>query len=140
MKYELGIVKVVVYDKDGKVVVEKEIYIVGKFDYIELVVDCSVIDVNGKDFLFVIVKVVDKEGNFCLLVDNEISFKVKGVGIYCVGVNGNLVFFELFQILKMKVFSGMMIVIVQFIEKVGKIIFEVIGKGLKKGILLIESK
>ncbi len=40
----------------------------------------------------------------------------------------------------MKVFSGMMTAIVSSTEQPGKITLEATGKGLKKGVLIIESR
>lgn len=138
-KYEPGTVKVIAYDADGKAVTEKEIRTAGRPDHIELVSDRSMIKADGKDLSFVTVKVVDKDGNLCPVSSNEISFKVKGVGVYCAGANGNPASLESFQLPKMKVFNGMMTAIVQSTDKAGKIVIEATGKGLKKGVLIIGS-
>lgn len=138
-KYEPGTVKVVAYDANGKAVAEKEIRTAGKPDHIELIADRDVIKSDGKDLSFVTVKVVDKDGNLCPIASNEISFKVKGAGFYRAGANGNPASLESFQLPKMKVFSGMMTAIVSSTEQPGKIIVEATGKGLKKGVLNIES-
>ncbi|MEG0648123.1 MAG: DUF4982 domain-containing protein, partial [Bacteroides sp.] len=139
-KYEPGTVKVVAYDKDGKAVAETEVHTAGKPDHIELIPDRSVIAADGKDLSFFTVKVVDKHGNLCPNASNEISFKVKGEGSYRAGANGNPASLESFQTPKMKVFSGMMTAIVQSTEKGGKITLEATAKGLKKGVMTIESK
>ncbi len=138
-KYEPGTVKVVAYDKNGKAVAEKEIHTAGKPDHIELIADRNRIEADGKDLSFVTVKVVDKEGNLCPMASHEISFKVKGAGTYRAGANGNAASLESFQNPKMKVFNGMMTAIVSSTEQSGKIILEATAKGLKKGILNLES-
>ncbi len=138
-KYEPGTVKVVAYDKNGKAVAEKEIHTAGKPDHIELIADRNRIEADGKDLSFVTVKVVDKEGNLCPTASHEISFKVKGAGTYRAGANGNAASLESFQNPKMKVFNGMMTAIVSSTEQSGKIILEATAKGLKKGILNLES-
>lgn len=138
-KYEPGTVKVVAYDINEKAVAEKEIHTAGKPDHIELVADRKVIKSDGKDLSFVTVKVVDKEGNLCPDAAHEVSFKVKGVGTYRAGANGNPTSLESFQHPKMKVFNGMMTAVISSTEQPGKITLEVTCKGLKKGILSIES-
>lgn len=42
-----------------------------------------------KIYLFVTVRVVDRDGNLCPDASHEISFKVKGEGSYRAGANGN---------------------------------------------------
>ena len=129
----------VAYDTNGKAVAEKEIHTAGKPDHIELVADRDRIEADGKDLSFVTVKVVDKEGNLCPTSSHEINFKVKGEGTYRAGANGNAASLESFQSPKMKVFNGMMTAIVSSTEQPGKIILEATGKGLKKGVLILES-
>ncbi len=139
-KYEPGTVKVVAYNADGKAVAEKELHTAGKPDHIELVADRNVIKADGKDLSFVTVRVVDRDGNLCPDASHEISFKVKGEGSYRAGANSNAASLESFQRPKMKVFSGMMTAIVSSTEQPGKITLEATGKGLKKGVLIIESR
>ena len=125
--------------KDGKAVAEQEIRTAGKPDHIELVPDRSVIHADGKDLSFFTVKVVDKDGNLCPDATTEISFKVKGAGTYRAGTKGNPASLESFKTPKMKVFSGMMTAIVQSTEQSGKITLEATAKGLKKGVVTIQS-
>lgn len=137
--YEPGTVKVVAYDADGNAVAEREIRTAGKPYRIVLEPDRNAIKADGKDLSFVTVKVVDKEGNLCPMADNEISFKVKGVGSYRAGANGNPASLEPFQRPQMKVFNGMMTAIVSSSEEPGEIILEASAKGLKKAVLKISS-
>ena len=139
-KYEPGTVKVVAYDENGKAVAEKEIHTAGKPHHIELVPDRRMLQADGKDLCFVTVKVVDKDGNLCPEATDEIRFKVKGSGVYCAGANGNPASLESFQIPRMKVFSGMMTVVIQTTDKAGAIVLEATGSGLKKATLTVESK
>ncbi|MEG2127224.1 MAG: beta-galactosidase GalB [Bacteroides sp.] len=139
-KYEPGTVKVVAYDKDGKAVAETSICTAGKPDHIELVADRNEIAADGKDLSFVTVKVVDKDGHLCPTAANEISFQVKGAGTYRAGANGDAASLESFQTPKMKAFSGMMTAIVQSTEKSGAITLRATAKGLKPGVLTLQSK
>lgn len=139
-KYEPGTVKVVAYDANGKAVAEKEIHTAGKPYAIKLEADRTKIAADGKDLSFVIVSVVDKDGNLCPLADNEIKFKVKGKGYYRAGANGNPASLESFQKPQMKVFSGMMTAIVSSTEEAGEIVLEASSKGLKTAKLEIVSE
>lgn len=138
--YEPGTVKVVAYDNDGNPAAEKEIHTAGKPYAIQLEADRSTVMADGKDYSFIAVKVVDKDGNLCPLADNFISFKVKGAGYYRAGANGDPTSLESFQAPGMKVFSGMMTAIVSPTETPGEIILEATSKGLKKASVRIESK
>ena len=139
-KYEPGTVKVIAYDKNGMAVAEKEIHTAGAPHHIELVPDRTLLQADGKDLCFVTVRVVDKEGNLCPDATDDLSFKVKGAGVYCAGANGNPASLESFQLPKMKVFSGMMTAIVQTTDKPGDIVLEAIGRGLKKAVLNLQSE
>ena len=138
--YEPGTVKVVAYDADGNIAAQKEIHTAGKPYSIELEADRTAIKADGKDLSFITVKVVDKDGNLCPTAANEIIFKVKGAGSYCAGANGDPVSLESFQEPHMKVFSGMMTAIVSSSEEPGEIVLEASSKGLKKGVIVINTQ
>ena len=138
--YEPGTVKVVAYDADGNIAAQKEIHTAGKPYSIELEADRTAIKADGKDLSFITVKVVDKDGNLCPTAANEIVFKVKGAGSYCAGANGDPVSLESFQEPHMKVFSGMMTAIVSSSEEPGEIVLEASSKGLKKGVIVINTQ
>mgnify|MGYP000417640869 CR=1 FL=1 len=59
--YEPGEVKVVAYDKDGKVAAEKVVRTAGKPHHIELVTKKKVLQADGKDLAYVTLRIVDKD-------------------------------------------------------------------------------
>ncbi len=138
-KYEPGTVKVVAYDKDGKVAAEKEIHTAGKPYQIVLEADRSQLKADGRDLSFINVKIVDKDGNFCPNETREIQFKVKGAGSFRAVANGNPASLESFQAPKMKLFSGQLTAIVQTSEEAGTITFEASAKGVKSATLRLQS-
>jgi beta-galactosidase len=139
-KYEPGTVKVVAYDESGKVVAENEVKTAGKPYQIVLEADRTTIAADGKDISFVNVKIVDKDGNFCPTENCEISFKVKGAGIFKAVASGNPSCLESFQASTMKLFSGQLTVLVQSAEKEGTILLEATAKGVKAGKISIAVK
>ena len=139
-KYQPGTVKVVAYDENGKAVAEKEMKTAGKPYRIVLEADRSTITADGKDISFVNVKIVDKDGNFCPTDEREISFNVKGSGIFKAVANGNPASLESFQAPKMKLFSGQLTALVQSLEKTGSITLEATAKGVKSGKITLEAK
>ncbi|MBB2147619.1 glycoside hydrolase family 2 TIM barrel-domain containing protein [Pedobacter gandavensis] len=139
-KYEPGTVKVIAYDAKGNMAEEKEIRTAGKPHHLELKADRMQLAANGKDLSFVLVNVVDKDGNLCSEDTREISFKAKGAGKFHAVANGNSASLESFQAPKMKAFSGQLTAIVKSDEKQGVIYFEASAKGLKSTVIKIEVK
>lgn len=139
-RYEPGTVKVVAYDEKGKAVAEKEMRTAGKPRRIVLEADRSTINADGKDLSFVNVKLVDKDGNFCPTDDREISFTVKGKGIFKAAANGNPASLESFQAPRMKLFSGQLTVLVQAGEIPGTITLEASARGLQGAAIEIRTR
>jgi beta-galactosidase len=139
-KYEPGTVKVVAYDKDGNAVAEEEICTAGAPHHIELEADRPIIKADGKDLSFIIVKVVDAEGNLCPDAQHLVKFSVKGNGWYRAGANGDPTSLELFHKPQMKVFNGMMTAIVQSTEQAGDITLTATAKGLKSAKITINAE
>ncbi|WP_321517987.1 beta-galactosidase GalB [uncultured Bacteroides sp.] len=139
-KYEPGTVKVVAYDKDGKAVAEKEIRTAGAPHHIELTADRTSLTANGKDLSYITVKVVDKDGNLCPDVNQLVKFKVSGAGTYRAGANGDPISLDLFHLPQMTLFNGMLTAIVQTTDKAGNITLKASAKGLKTGVINLQSK
>ena len=139
-RYEPGTIKVVAYDESGKAVAEKEVKTAGKPARIVLEADRSTLRADGRDISFVNVKLVDKDGNFCPTDEREISFKVKGAGVFKAVANGNSASLESFQVPRMKLFSGQLTALVQSLEKGGSITLEATAKGVKSERITITAK
>ena len=139
VKYEPGNLKVIAYNKDGKVAAEKEIFTSEKPYKIILDPDRKTLKADGKDLSYVTVSVVDKNGIPCPTATNQLKFEVKGSGVYRAACNGDATSLELFHLPTMKLFSGKLVIIVQSAKKSGKIQLKVTGKGLKSGKVDIES-
>lgn len=139
-KYEPGTVKVVAYDANGNAMEEKEIRTAGKPHHLELKADRTQLSANGKDLSFILVSVVDKDGNLCSEDTRAINFKVTGAGKFHAVANGNSASLESFQAAKMKAFSGQLTAIVKSEEKQGQVYFEASAKGLKSAVMKIEVK
>jgi beta-galactosidase len=140
VKYQPGTIKVVAYDAQGKAVAEQEVHTAGKPHHFELSADRIILDADGKDLSFITVKVVDKDGNLCPDAANSIHFNVTGAGTYRAAANGDARNIEQFHLPVMSAFKGQLVAIVQSAEQAGKIQFEVEAKGLKKGIIALQSK
>ncbi|WP_338158208.1 DUF4982 domain-containing protein [uncultured Phocaeicola sp.] len=135
--YEPGEVKVIAYDADGKAVAEKKVYTAGKPHHIELQTDYTSLKADGKDLAYVIVRVVDKEGNLCPTDGRLLNFRVKGAGSYRASANGDPTCLDLFHLPQMHAFNGMLTVIVQAGETAGNLELQVSAKGLKTARLVL---
>lgn len=137
--YEPGTLKVIAFDKNGKMAAEKEIKTAGKPHKIVLNPDKKTIKADGKDISFVTVSVVDKNGIPCPTATNQLKFNVKGKGVFKAVCNGDATSLELFHLPTMKLFSGKLVVLVQSTKEVGNIELKVTGKKLKKVTLQLSS-
>lgn len=136
--YEPGELKAVAYDIHGCKVSEETIYTAGKPHHLELISNRSNLQADGKDLAYITVRLVDINNNLCTGDDQMISMKVKGMGAYKAGANGDATCLDLFNRPLMPTFKGQLTAIVQSLEKNGTIIFEASAKGLKTSKLFIQ--
>lgn len=141
VKYEPGTVTAVAYDEKGEKKMETSIRTAGKPYRIELVPEeHRALKAGTDDLAFVTVRVMDKDGVLCPDAQNSIQFKVRGVGEYRAGANGDPTSLESFQRPQMKVFSGMMTAIIAEKGKTGEVILEARSRGLKSATLRLQVK
>lgn len=138
--YEPGEIKVVAYDKDGKVAQEKVVRTAGKPHKIELIPSRREITADGKELCYITVRVVDKDGNLCPNDKRMVNFAVSGEGKYKAAANGDATSLDLFHLPKMPAFSGQLTAIVQSTEKSGTMVFKASAKGIKSATLEISTK
>ncbi len=138
--YEPGEVKVIAYDEKGASVAEKIICTAGKPHHIELIPDRKILSADGKDLVYINVRVVDKDGNLCPDDQRLIKFAVQGNGKYRASANGDPTCLDLFHLPQMHLFNGQLTAIVQSGENNGKIIFEAKADGVKSDKIEIDVK
>jgi beta-galactosidase len=130
--YQPGEVKAV-SRKDGKVVAEQTIKTAGQPAVIRLTPDRSEINADGTDLSYVAAEVLDKDGNLCPWVEDEITFSVSGAGRN-VGVdNGSPISLERFKADHRKAFYGKAMLIVQSDGTKGDISVKATSGTLKAG-------
>ena len=138
-KYEPGVVKVVAYDEKGKAVAERQLQTAGTPYALRLTPDRSTIKADGKDLCFVTIEAIDEKGNICPNVNELVEFAVKGAGTYRAAANGDATCIDLFHLPKMHLFNGKLVVIVQAVEKGGKISLKANSKKLKGETTIVVS-
>jgi beta-galactosidase len=139
IKYQRGEIKAVAYNEQGKAVAEKIVRTAGKPHSLKLETDRTKIAADGNDLAYITVSVIDKDGNLCPTADNQLTFKVSGQGQYRCACNGDATSLEIFSKPAMKAFSGQLAVTLQSAEQAGKITLQVNGKGLKSGVVSVET-
>ncbi|MCH3994383.1 MAG: DUF4982 domain-containing protein [Prevotella sp.] len=135
--YEPGELKVVVYDKDGKVAGQEIVRTAETPDDLILTPDRDTLTANGEDLSFITVSMVDKSGTLCPEDDRELSFKVTGPGTFEAVCNGDPTSLESFKQPQMKLFHGQLVVIVRGGKEKGIIQLTVSdNKGMSKQIAI----
>ncbi|MFV0554266.1 MAG: glycoside hydrolase family 2 TIM barrel-domain containing protein [Mangrovibacterium sp.] len=137
--YEPGELKVIAYDEDGKKVEEKMIRTAGKPHTLELTPNRKQMKGDGKDLIYVNVKVVDKDGHVCPHDGRLLNFKATGAANYRAAANGDPTCLDIFHEPRMHVFNGQLTVILQSNERLGDITLHVSAKGLKTAVLGLEA-
>ena len=135
VRYEPGEITVIAYDENNFETERKTIRTAGKPYRIELVPSRDSLTADGKDLLYVTVRIVDRDGNLCPLDTRKVRFEVSGAGQFRAVANGDPTCLESFQSPEMSAFSGMLTVIVQSDRTPGPITLTAKAKGLKKAVL-----
>ena len=125
---------------NGKVVSTHELKTTGKAASIELVADREKIKANGLDLSYITVKVVDKNGLLIPDAANEIKFTVTGEGTNAGLGNADISSNEPFVSDQRKVFQGKALLVIRSSRTPGKITIKAKARGLKTGVLEIESE
>ena len=137
--YQPGELRVVAYDKQGKVTEERIVRTAGKPHHLELVADRTELAADGKDLSYITVRVVDKDGNLCPFDNREVSFRVSGQGTFRAAANGDATCIYPFHKPLMPAFSGQLTVLVQSGTKAGDIMVEARAKGVKTATLPLKT-
>lgn len=140
VRYEPGELTVVAYDSEGNKAMQKSVRTAGEPYALELIPARESITADGKDLLYVTVRIVDKDGNLCPLDSRKVRFDVKGAGKFRAVANGDPTCLELFHIPEMSAFGGMLTAIVQSTERSGRITLTASADGLRDGVLKTKSE
>jgi beta-galactosidase len=134
--FEPGVIKAI-SRKDGNIVLIKEIKTSGKPAKVSLTADRNSIKGDGKDLSFVSVKILDAEGNLVPYADNNIQFKISGMGIIAGVDNGSETSMESFKSGDRKAFNGLALAVIQSKEKAGNIQLIASSQNLQSATLQI---
>ncbi len=140
-KYEAGTIKVVAYDKSGRVAEEKSISTAGKPDHFRLSTDRSLLKADGKDLAFIRVELVDKKGNLIPNDQRLVKFEVEGAAHFRAAASGNPASLDLFHLPEHHLFSGQLTAIVETEQKkAGYINVKVSAEGVQPAVIKLKSR
>ena len=136
--YQPGELKVIAY-KNGQKWAEDVMKTTGKASQLSMSADRSVNCSDGKDLVFVTIRIEDKNNLLVPRTSNQLNFSIEGPGRIVATDNGDAASHESFQAKSKKAFNGMCLVIVAA-EKgaTGEIILKVESKGLKSSFVIIK--
>lgn len=129
--YQPGELKVVAY-KNGVKWAEDSMKTTGKASQLSMSADRQAVTADGKDLIYVTVKIEDKNNLLVPRSNNQLNFSLEGKGKIVATDNGNAASHESFQSSTKKAYNGMCLVIVAA-EKgaTGTITLNGESKGLK---------
>lgn len=137
--YQPGSIKAVGYGADGAILSEKEIRTAGHPAKIGLVADRTSIHSDGNDLTFIMVKILDEDGNICPDANNLVQFSIEGEGILeCVG-NGDPTCIESYQAGERSAFHGLCLLVVRSTNNSGEIKIKAHSKGIMDAIIEIST-
>lgn len=138
VKFTPGIVKAV-SRKNGRKVAEQTIRTAGEPYAIRLTPDRSMITADGSDLSYVLVEVIDRDGNLCPWAENQIMFEVTGAGFNAGVDNGSPISSERFKADTRKTFYGKAMLIVQNNGEEGPITVQAISTALRPATVTINA-
>lgn len=138
LNFEPGTVKAV-SRRNGEIVATKEIHTASEPYAIRLTPDRTEIAADGRDLSYVLVEIVDKDGNLCPWAENLVNFKVEGAGFNAGVDNGSPISLERFKDDKRKAFYGKAMLIVQNNGSEGPVTVTATSDGLRPYTATINS-
>ena len=139
VKFEKGQVKVVAYDKDGKIAKIATKNTASEAYRIELTPERKVLKANGENLSYVKVAVVDQNGVVCPWATDKISFNVTGEGKYIASDEGDQTSLRVFSEPYCRAFHGLCMAIVSSTETPGIMQITASAKGLLSATVEIKT-
>ena len=137
--YEPGELKVVTY-KDGKPWVTAVTRTAGEPAGLDAAPDRAEIKADGRDLVFVTVRIVDKDGQAAPRASNPVKFTIDGPGEIIATDNGDPTSFASFQAPERAAFNGLALVVVRGLPgKAGKITLKAGSPSLQGATVVLRS-
>lgn len=139
--YKKGTLKAMALDENGNEVAESNNITSADKPYsIRLTVDKKTLSADNQDLVYVTAEIVDREGNFVPMADNEIAFKVSGNATLEATGSADIKDCSGYHHSTRKAWKGRAAAIVKSTATPGKIVIEATSPRLKKAIVSVKSK
>ncbi len=134
VKYQPGVIKVVVYDANGQKAGEKSIRTASKPAKLQLDAwtqhDAPKLNADGNDLAFVTVSLTDAKGTLIPHAADQLQFEVTGAGTFEAVCNGDATSLESFKQPTMRLFNGQLVAVVRAAKQPGTATLRVKDKKL----------
>lgn len=131
LPYEPGILRAVAYDETGQVIAEDRQESFQDPVRICMNADKTIIKANGRDLIFVEIRVKDSEGRYVENAKNRVKVEVSGAGRLVGLDNGDSTDFDQYQGISRRLFSGRLLAVIASKLEPGRIYIRASGIGLK---------
>lgn len=140
LPYQAGTLRAVGVDENG---IEQETVVLktsGTPVSLRLTTQDQTIKADGQDLAFVIIEVVDKNGNVVPDAANEVEFSVRGTGMLEATGSADLKDEKSYTAPIRKVWKGRAIAVIRSTKQNGKVKLKVASKGLSPASVIIKTK
>lgn len=139
VRYEPGELRVVAYDSLGRFVKSQTVKTAGKPHHLVIAPSETLLPKAYGNLCFLRIKVVDSLGNLCPDADNNIRFRVEGVGNYVAAANGDPTDLNIFNKSQMPAFHGQLMAVISTIGREGIIRFTATADGLEPSTITLNT-
>ena len=141
VKYEAGEYTVNALDKEGNLLATTTVRTAGEPASIELSADREYYLADGDDLCYVTARLLDKDGSFCPLANNTLTFTVEGCGEFIASDNGDPTDIDVFHNPARDAFNGMAVGIFRTLkDRNGVMRITVSSDGLPDAEIAVEVK
>ena len=140
LPYQAGTLRAVGVDGNG---IEQESVVLrtsGTPSSIRLTTQEQSIKADGQDLAFVVVEVLDKNGNIVSDATNEIEFSVHGAGTLEATGSADLKDEKSYMASVRKAWKGRAIAVIRSTKQKGKVTLKAVSKGLSSDTIIIKAK
>lgn len=131
LAYVPGELCAVAYDENGEAIAEDKQESFGDPVRISMKPDKTIVKANGRDLIFVEIRVKDQEGRYVENARNRVKVEVTGAGRLVGLDNGDSTDFDPYKGISRRLFSGRLLAVIASNTEPGRISIRVSGTGLK---------
>lgn len=140
LPYQPGVLKAVAVDAEGREKETRVLSTAGAVSQMSITADVQVLKADGQDLAFVIVELVDRNGQRDPNASNPILFEIEGQGEIIATDNGSIKDETPYISLQRKAWKGRAMAVVRTTTQGGKIVVRAKSAGLPDATVVLKSK